>query len=107
MLFRVFFSKQGIEEILQTYDHLFKPKVDKTEREDDVVSFDGENQKIAQSIQEIYGFHFLAKEVADYTNCTYFEIMDRSVQDVLGVVMVIQAKIEVNELTNNKKQLHG
>jgi hypothetical protein len=45
--------------------------------------------------------------VADYTNCTYFEIMDRSVQDVLGVVMVIQAKIEVNELTNNKKQLHG
>jgi hypothetical protein len=46
---------------------------------------------------------FLAKEVADYTNTTFFEIMERPAVEVLSLVMVIKAKIELNKLSNATK----
>ena len=50
-------------------------------------------------IQRQFGWHFLAKEVAEYTGCTFFEVMEkRSALEVLGVTMLIQAKIEMEKL---------
>jgi len=42
---------------------------------------------------------FLAKDVADYTGETFFNVLERSCVEVLSVVMIIQAKIQLN---NNK-----
>ena len=52
-------------------------------------------------IQQHYGWYFLAKEVADYTNTTFFEILEnRTALEVLGIVIVMRAKINLNKLNN-------
>jgi len=42
-----------------------------------------------------YGWYHLAKEVADYCNTSYFDIMERPAMEIAGLVMVINAKIQM------------
>lgn len=59
--------------------------------------------KDAKQIKGLYGWHFLAKEVADYTNDTFFNILNKEAIDVLAVVMVMNAKIKLEKLNTNGK----
>jgi hypothetical protein len=49
-----------------------------------------------------YGWHFLAKDVADFTNISFYDVFEKSAQEVLGTVMIMQAKIRVNENSINR-----
>ncbi len=50
-----------------------------------------------------YGWHLLAKEVADFTNCTFFEVMDLTALEVAGLSSLIQAKAQLFKLNNTVK----
>jgi hypothetical protein len=41
-------------------------------------------------------FHLVAEEVCKFTNTTFFDIMDRPAMEVLGIVILIKAKTEIN-----------
>jgi hypothetical protein len=55
-------------------------------------------------IQKQFGWHFLAKEVADFTNVSFFDVMDRSAREILGIIMIIQAKIKYNSMNATKQK---
>lgn len=46
-------------------------------------------------IQKVYGWHFLAKEVSDWTRLTFFEVLDKSCLEIFSTVLVMKNKIEV------------
>jgi hypothetical protein len=44
---------------------------------------------------QTFGWYHLAKEVADYCNSSYFDIMEQPALEIAGLVMVINAKIDL------------
>jgi hypothetical protein len=54
--------------------------------------------KVKNSIQNDFGWFFLVKEVSDWTNCSFFEIMDKPAVEILSIVLVMKSKIELNKL---------
>ncbi len=57
-------------------------------------------QSIKAEIQKRYGWYFSIKEVADYTNTSYFEIEGRPAIDVLSLIQIMKAKAEYNKNGN-------
>ncbi|GAA4326158.1 hypothetical protein GCM10023184_14670 [Flaviaesturariibacter amylovorans] len=57
-------------------------------------------QEARKQIQQSYGWFFLGKQVADYTRCTYFEVMERPAIDVLSMVQIIKMENEMNRLNH-------
>lgn len=57
-----------------------------------------------KQLQEQYGWMFLAKQVADYCNDTFKNVLEYSAMEVMSLVMVIRAENELNKLsTTNAK----
>jgi len=50
-----------------------------------------------RKINEAYSWHFLAKRVADWTNETFFVIMDKPAVEVFAIVLLMQAEINLNK----------
>jgi len=44
-----------------------------------------------------YGWHFLAKDVADFCNVSFFEVFEKTACEILSIVMVMQSRIRINE----------
>jgi hypothetical protein len=51
---------------------------------------------------EAYGWEILAHEVAEYTKCTFFEVMDRRAIEIAGMAVLIEAHSEYNKLGQKK-----
>ena len=69
--------------------------------EERAATLQAENNQIKKKLQEQFGWFWLAKEVADYCNTTYFMIMERAAVEVLSLVIIIQNKTEFNKLSNH------
>ncbi len=51
---------------------------------------------------ENYGWHLLAADVASFTNISFYEVFERSAMEIFSTVMIMQAKIRLNENKTNR-----
>jgi len=65
---------------------------------------------LAQEVAEVkkdfnkrYGWVKLTKDVADYTNTSFFDLMTKSVIDVLVIAQMMIEESEINQLQTNNK----
>ncbi|RZK45976.1 MAG: hypothetical protein EOO97_00125 [Pedobacter sp.] len=56
-----------------------------------------------RQIHQQFGWFFLAKQVADYTNTTYFQVMDTPAQQVFGLVNIIRMENKYHSLSHGRK----
>jgi hypothetical protein len=45
-----------------------------------------------KEIYKIFGWHFMVKEIADFTRCTFFEIMEKPAIEISGLATVMYYK---------------
>src|SRR4051812_48744033 len=93
-----FFARERCQSILQQHDSLFKKSAEDSEKgegEAMASKFQKELQEDRDEITNQYGWFFLAKEIADFCNDTYKNVLDYSATDVLSITMIIQAKIKL------------
>jgi hypothetical protein len=96
-----FFAKEGVKEITSQHDSLFKVESQISDNEGmDSNSIQKEMQEAIKKEHELYGWHFLANDVSDFTKISMFEVYDRSAMEILSIVRVMQAKIRVNQNKN-------
>jgi len=72
--------------------------VSKAKHEDTATTLQADIKEQKKEIYKTYGWYFLAKDIADFCNTTYLDILNTSALEVLGLIMVIQAKTEYNKL---------
>jgi hypothetical protein len=60
-----------------------------------------ENQEVNNQIYSKFGWFFLAKEVADFCNTDFYDIMYRPAVDVAGMTAIIAYKTIYTQNTNN------
>ena len=53
--------------------------------------------KANQQEQKLYGWHLLAKDVADFCNLTFFEVFEKTAMEIFSTVQIMQAKIRINQ----------
>ena len=63
----------------------------------DKKTLQAEINKSKNEIRKKYGWHFLAKSVADFCNITFFDVFEKTAQEIFSVVMIINAQIQINE----------
>jgi hypothetical protein len=51
-----------------------------------------DNKEVKKEIFQRFGWHFLAKEVADFCNMTFFDVMYLPAVDVAGMAAIIHYK---------------
>lgn len=54
-------------------------------------------KKYKAEFQKEYGWYLMAKEIAKFCNTTYFDIMSRSSIEVLGLMIIMRAEVEINK----------
>lgn len=50
-----------------------------------------------KEFQKEYGWFLMAKEVAKFANADYFSIMKKPAIEILGLMIVMRAEIEINK----------
>ena len=60
-----------------------------------------ELQAETRKINETFGWHFLAKDVADFCNISFFEVYDKPAIEIFATVRIIQNKIFVKQYQFN------
>ena len=100
---QLFFSKEIFTQIIGAYNQHFNNEDNDRKVEEQV-----EGKKVQNSIQEDlkewkrryqkeWGWYLMAEEVAKFTNSTYFDIMMKPAIEIIGIMMVMRAKVELNK----------
>lgn len=59
-------------------------------------------KEVEDKFKMVWGWTDLAMNVAKETLTSYFEIMNKSVYEVIGIAKYLQDKIELIQMRNNK-----
>ena len=97
-----FFVKKDCTSIAETFNQIASSESNEARDEGLEGTYQQEVQEQKKEISKRYGWIFLAKEVAEFSNCSLFQIMDTPALEVAGLVSVIQAKIELMKLEKNR-----
>jgi hypothetical protein len=46
-------------------------------------------------LNAVYGWYILCQSVAEFCNCTYFDIMERKALEISALVRIMAAKVEM------------
>lgn len=61
-------------------------------------------RSVQSQFNERWGWFKLAKDVADYTNISFFDVMDRCVLEVLTITMMILDEVD-SKSVQSKNQI--
>ena len=54
-------------------------------------------KKYKSEFQKEYGWYFAGKEVAKFCNTDYFTIMAKPAIEILGIMIIMRAEVEINK----------
>jgi len=93
-----FFISEAVKEIHQGFNSIGKETTNQVQNNKNSSSnIQQDREEIKRTIYKSFGWHFMVKEVSDYTHCTYWEIMERPAIEVVGIVTLIHYKTMYNQ----------
>lgn len=59
-------------------------------------------QEQIKTIQDLFGWRFLARECSEYARCSLLEVMKLPAIEVAEIALLIHQKMELNKLTKSQ-----
>ena len=64
----------------------------------DEFTLQGDNRRAAKDLYKKFGWYFLIKEVAQYTNTDYWNILSKPALEVCGICNIMKMQAEYQKL---------